>query len=116
MTGQRRTKRVPATMWDDAFTVELDPAVDGPECQDFAVYRDGVLIGYVTSYQTRSERKISGSRLVTRGAYFRAWAQRSVGDATKPTYEQPRFDYYMQHRSMSAAIRRLVDNTKEIAS
>lgn len=112
MTGQRRTKRVPATMFDEPFVVELDPAVDGPECKDFAVYRDGVLIGYLTSYETQSERKISGTRLVTRGAYFTAWAQRGVGDATKPIYEQPRFDYYRQHRSMSAAIRALVTENR----
>lgn len=105
----RRAKTLRATMFEAARTVEIEPLVYGDNCQDFAVYVDGVKIGTVSSFRTQSERKISGSRLVTRGAYFTAWAQRS-------TRENDRYDYYMQHRSMSAAIRRLIDNTKEIGS
>ncbi|WNM65437.1 hypothetical protein SEA_PHONEGINGI_34 [Microbacterium phage Phonegingi] len=110
MTGQRRTKRVPATMFDEAFDVVL---IEQPNYVDeFAVELDGVVIGYLTSHYTQSERRISGTRLVSRGARFKAWAQRHVGDSTKPLYERPQYDYYMQHRSMSAAIRRLVDENR----
>lgn len=110
MTGQRRTKRVPATMFDDAFDVEIEKR-EGL-LDETTVYLDGVKIGYLTSHYTQSERRISGTRLVSRGARFKAWAQRGVGDATKPLHEQPRYDYFRQHRSMSAAIRALVDENR----
>lgn len=102
----RRTKTLRATMFEDARTVEIEPLVYGDNCQDFAVFVDDVKIGTVTSYRTQSERPTHrGSRIVHRGPYFTAWAQRSLR-------ENDRYDYYMQHRSMSAAIRRLIDENR----
>lgn len=101
----RKVKTIRATMFDPAFTVEIEPlnARGLPNSKDIAVFLDGVEIGTVTPFYTHSERKVGGgSRLVRRGPQFKAWAQRELhGD---------RFDYYAQTPSMSAAIRRLVDD------
>lgn len=92
----RKTKTLRATALDEAIVVELEDA----NGDDLAVFFEGRLVGYVTPYDTQSERKIPGTRLASRGKRFAAWAQRTADD--------DRFDFYMQHRSQSAAIRRLL--------
>lgn len=94
----RKTKTIRATFLEGAVTVELE-VVAG---DDLAVYYEEVLIGYVTPFDAQSERSVTGTRLVSRGKRFKAWAQRSA--------DSDRFDYYMQHRSQSAAIRRLLSD------
>lgn len=100
----RKVKNLKATMFEDAVTVELEDVSGNSPIETLAVYRDGKRIGYVTSFSAQSERKMSGTRLVHRGKPFKAWAQRSSDD--------DRFDYYMQHRSQSAAIRRLINDNR----
>lgn len=98
---ERKVKRVPATMFDDPFEVEL-VKLDLTYGEEYEVHLDGVRIGFITPHHAQSERSVPGSRLVSRGATFKAWAQRGT-EATDS------FDYYHQHRSQAAAIRRLVD-------
>ena len=101
MPNERKIKRVPATMLDDPFEVEL-VKLDLKYGEEYEVYLDGVHIGFITPHHAQSERKVGGSRLVHRGAMFKAWAQKGTGDRDS-------FDYYYQHRSQASAIRRLVD-------
>ena len=105
---ERKVKRIPKTMFDDAFEVTL---VDvGTEYSvEYEVHFEGEHIGYIHPHQTQSERKIHGTRLASRGAVFTAWAQRGVDIEGRARSEQPRYDYYAEHRSQAAAIRRLVD-------
>ena len=102
----KRIKKIRATMFDDAFEVWIEPLAEAglPYSKDVAVYLDGEKIGFITPHETRSERKIPGSRLVRRGATFTAWADRELHDES--------FDYYHQHRSQSEAIRHLVHNVQ----
>jgi len=95
-------KKIRATMFDPAFEVELEETSEQYP-GTFRVFLDGEQIGYITSHTTQSERHSRGSRLVTRGPAFKAWAQ-SLDDGHRDSY-----DYYMQHRSQSEAIRRLRD-------
>lgn len=105
--NERKIKRVPATMFDEPFEVTLIDV--GTEYSvEYEVEFEGEVIGLIHPHQTQSERSIPGSRLVSRGGTFTAWAQRGPDVAGRPHHEQPRYDYYAQHRSQAAAIRRLV--------
>lgn len=108
---ERKIKRVPKTMFDEPFEVTLIDV--GTEYSvEYKVEFEGEEIGYIHPHSTQSERKISGSRLVSRGPTFTAWAQRGMDIPGKPHHQQPRYDYYAQHRSQAEAIRRLVDEHK----
>lgn len=107
---ERKVKRIPKTMFDEPFEVEL---VDvGTEYNvEYEVHFEGEHIGFISPHHTQSERP-AGGRLVSRGPTFQAWAQREPDIEGRPYHEQPRYDYYAQHRSQAAAIRRLVDDHK----
>ncbi len=83
------------------ITVDLRESENTWAHDHLEVYFEGEHVGTIAPHHTQSVRRIAGSRLVSRGATFKAWAARGVDQGD-------RFDYYAQHRSQAEAIRRLL--------
>lgn len=108
----RKPKTFRRHSWDptETVTVYLEKPAEEWRTRDLDVYltaEGGEPIGTITPHATQSERKISGTRLVSRGATFTAWAAREAGG--------DRFDYFMQHRSQADAIRVLLSRAERKA-
>lgn len=108
----RKPKTFRRYSWDpdEMVTVYLETPESEYRANDFDVFLEpegGEPIGVIRPHATQSERKISGTRLVSRGATFTAWAAREAGG--------DRFDYFMQHRSQADAIRVLLSRAERSA-
>ena len=88
VVDETKTVKVTPNSWEKerpAVELQLIPSIYSES--DWTVMRDGRKIGTLHAHTTRAERPTHrGSRIVTRGAEFKAWAVTGVEPGSRATY------------------------------